>query len=111
MVKPYAQVRHNHPTLLGVTLKTLGVTLCFLSQGGEYHPLPVGQSEGTGVPLTPASLATFWELNDFIIIVYLSHSSISSEQELTQEAMLLSRRYTHHDPSHLTAYVTNSSQG
>lgn len=44
--------------LLGVTLETLRVTLCFLSQGGGGHTLPVGQSEGTGVQLTPASLAT-----------------------------------------------------
>lgn len=45
--------------LLGVTLKTIGVTLCFLSQGGGGHTLPVGQSEGTGVPLTQTSQTNF----------------------------------------------------
>lgn len=54
--------------LLGVALKVLGVTLCFLSQGGGGHTPPVGHSGGTGVPLTPASLATFYQLNDCIII-------------------------------------------
>lgn len=45
--------------LLGVTLETLRVTLCFLSQGGGGHTLPVGQSEGTGVQLTQTSQTNF----------------------------------------------------
>lgn len=56
---PTHKLGYRLPTLLGVTLETLGVTLYFLSQGGGGHTLPVGQSEGTGVQLTPASLATF----------------------------------------------------
>ena len=31
---PTHKLGYRLPTLLGVTLKTLGVTLCFLSQGG-----------------------------------------------------------------------------
>lgn len=66
---PTHKLGYRLPTLLGVTLQTLGVTLYFLSQGGGGHTLPVGQSGGTGVQMTPASLATFWELNDFIRII------------------------------------------
>ena len=65
---PTHKLGYRLPTLLGVTLKTLGVTLYFLSQGGGGHTLPVGQSEGTGVPLTQTSHVTFYQLNDCIII-------------------------------------------
>ena len=41
----------------------------------------------------------FWELNDCIIIVSLTYSTHSSEQELTQEAMLLSRSHVYIPPA------------
>lgn len=57
---PTHKLGYRLPTLLGVTLKTLGVTLYFLSQGGGGTIPTRGTERGHGgVPLTPASLATF----------------------------------------------------
>nr|DAO53352.1 MAG TPA: hypothetical protein [Caudoviricetes sp.] len=72
---------YNHPTTTRSNTRNLrSHTVLSFTRGEREHTLPVGQSGGTGVQLTQTSHVSFWRLNDVIIIVYLSHSSICSEQ-------------------------------